>query len=195
MAALSTLPLTKTDSAADEERLLVERLASQDAATWRQVFETYFGRLAAFAFVRTGDRSAAEDIAAATLAVAVKRIRSFRYTGAPISAWLFRIARNQTADYLNHRRRRPSVPLEAVEDSVDGNNDSLGRVEAVSDLRSAFASLKREHQELLALRFIYGLSPTEVAEAMGKSTGSVKVMQHRAAAALKKAMHEGTVAR
>ena len=194
MAALSTLPLTDAETAG-EERLLVERLASHDASAWREVFEAQFGRLAAFAYVRTGDREAAEDIAAGTLAEAVKRIKGFRYRGVPVSAWLFRIARNQTADFLIRRRRRPSVPLAVVEASIEASRDGLGLVEARSDLAGAFATLKREHQELLALRFIYDLSPSEVAEAMDKSLGSVKVMQHRAAAALRKAMNEGTVPR
>src|SRR5580765_8311379 len=94
---------------------LVERLRDLEPAAWQGLFDTYYRKMYSFAFVRTGDIQAAEDIAAEVFEAAAKGIRKYQVTGAPIGAWLYRIARNLTADHLEGRRRKPAVPIEDVE--------------------------------------------------------------------------------
>ena len=55
---------------------------------------------------------------------------------------------------------------------------------AKAELRQALAELTTEQQEVLALRFGFGLPIKEVAETVNKSEGSVKMLQVRAIAAL-----------
>jgi RNA polymerase sigma-70 factor (ECF subfamily) len=46
--------------------------------------------------------------------------------------------------------------------------------------------LRPDYRTVLVLRFLSDLSPDEVAEVMGKSAGSIRVLQHRALGALRK---------
>jgi RNA polymerase sigma-70 factor (ECF subfamily) len=50
--------------------------------------------------------------------------------------------------------------------------------------------LSDAHREVLALRVIGDLSVADAARIMGKSPGAIKVLQHRALHALRKALDE-----
>ena len=58
----------------------------------------------------------------------------------------------------------------------------------VEQVFRAIYKLKADYQDVIILRFIEDLSIKETAEAMKKSEGAVKLMQHRAMAELKKMM-------
>jgi len=165
----------------------IARLKDLDPDAWQDFFNEYYKRMYSFAYVRTGDIEAAEDIAAEVFAAAARGIERYRPTGAPIGAWLYRIARNITADHLEGRRRRPSVSIEGAEIEVESPNWS-GQLDERSDLLKSIASLNRDHQEVLILRFFHDCSVTETAKAMGKNEGAVRVLQHRAIVALRRRM-------
>lgn len=167
---------------------LLAALASHDASAWQALFESYFDKMYRFAYIRTGDGSAAEEIAAEVFMAAAKGIGGYRDKGAPIAAWLYRIARNQTADYLERRRRRPIVALDAVE-IVGGAWDAT--VEDAADVAAGLRSLTREQQEVLLLRFFSDCSLEETAAAMGKKVNAIKVLQHRALHAMKRYLTQG----
>src|SRR5438067_12301049 len=127
-----------------------------------------------FAYARTGDATAAEDIAAEVFTAAVKGMPRYQPTGAPLGAWLYRIARNLTADFLEGRRRKPAVSLDDVE--LESPNWAA-KLEERSDLREAIGRLRRDHQEVLLLRFFNQCSVGETAKAMRKNEGAVRVLQ------------------
>ena len=165
----------------------IDRLKSLEASAWQELFERHFKQMYAFAYARTGDPQAAEDIASEVFAAAVKGIRGYRETGAPFSAWLYRIARNLTADHLEARRKKPAVSVEGMDVEIEaGGWDVLAELR--SDLRLAMTQLTREQQEVVALRFFDDCSLAETAAAMQKSVDAIKVLQHRALGALRRAM-------
>jgi RNA polymerase sigma-70 factor (ECF subfamily) len=58
------------------------------------------------------------------------------------------------------------------------------------ELRQALMHLREEYQEVLILRFLNEMSPKETAKVMKRSTGAVRVLQHRALAAIRKSLEE-----
>jgi RNA polymerase sigma-70 factor, ECF subfamily len=161
----------------------VERLRKLEDAAWRELYDLYYRKMYNFAYVRTGDPDLAEDVASEVFAAAVKGIRSFRYTGAPLNAWLYRIARSLTADQLKRRKKKPTVSI----DDVDALEESWSpAIDDKRDLAAAMSKLKPEHQEVLVLVFQEGMSTAEVADVMHKRPGTVRVLQHRALAALRR---------
>jgi RNA polymerase sigma-70 factor, ECF subfamily len=178
-------PLPKSQPAFVEP---IDALAALDAGAWQQLFERYHGKMYSFVYARTGDTSAAEEIAAEVFVAAAKGISRYRPTGAPFAAWLYRIARNLTADYLERRRKRPAISLEGLDFSAGPWHH---QVEDAADIASALQKLKAEQQEVIILRFFADYSLQEVATAMGKSVGAVKLLQHRAIVAMRKHMTPG----
>jgi RNA polymerase sigma-70 factor (ECF subfamily) len=164
---------------------LVARLVALDADAWRCLFDAYFAKMHRFALLRTGDPHAAEDIAAEVFAAAARGIGRYRPTGAPLSAWLYGIARHVTADHLDKRRRSRAEPIEDVDVVVEGWAPAL---DEHRDLVQGLSRLNREQQEVIILRFYNDCSLAEAANAMGKSVGAVKLLQHRALAALRRQM-------
>ena len=163
----------------------VALLRALDESAWQDLYRLYYLKMRNFASARTGDITTAEDIASEVFTAAVRGISSYRPTGAPLAAWLYRIARNITADHVERRRKRPSVPIDGIEIEAPGAEAQLDQH---ADLARDIATLTREQQELIALRFFNDCSLQETAQAMGKSVGAIKVLQHRALAGLRKQM-------
>jgi RNA polymerase sigma-70 factor (ECF subfamily) len=65
-------------------------------------------------------------------------------------------------------------------------DENVIQSQITSEIRTLLANLKDEYRMVLILRFINELSPDEIAEVMGKSSGAVRVIQFRALAALRK---------
>jgi RNA polymerase sigma-70 factor (ECF subfamily) len=165
----------------------VERLRAFDEGAWRQLYDEHYRKMYNFAYVRTGEPELAEDVASEVFAAAVKGIRNFRYTGAPLEAWLYRIARSVTADAIKRRRKKPTVPLEDTEVLEESWSPA---VDDRRDLLAAISRLSREQQEVLMLVFQEGMTAAEAGDVLGKKPGTVRVLQHRALAALRRAMQE-----
>jgi RNA polymerase sigma-70 factor (ECF subfamily) len=123
---------------------------------------------------------------------AYRHIGSFRWKGASFSSWLFRIAHNQMVDFVRRASKRPTVPLDEV--LVVADDDPVYAVERHLDLERLAVAARRltaAQREVLSLRFAAGLPVAEVAQAMGRSQGAVKVLQHSAIAALRKLLVAG----
>jgi len=165
------------------------RLKALEPAAWQQLFDSYFKKMYSFAYARTGDPQLAEDIASEVFAGAAKGIASYKPTGAPLSAWLYRIARNITADALDSRRRKPTVSVDEIEIETSGWD---AQVDLQGDLRQGMTALTKEQQEVITLRFFSDCSLAETAAAMNKSVDAIKVLQFRALGALRRAMTPST---
>lgn len=173
----------------EREQDLVTALCSLQPDAWRQLFEEQYQRVYHYAYLRTGNASDADDIASSVFAEAVRGIKSFQFRGAPVAAWLFRIAHNETVDALKRRARTAAADVAepAIEERLAAPDGQAAR-DDWRDAAEALGRLKQEHRDVLTLRLVEGRSVREVAEILGKSEGAVKVMQGRALQALRTKM-------
>ena len=103
----------------------------------------------------------------------------------PFAAWILRVARNAA---LDHMRARRQIPFEEVR--VDDNGHEQIGFERSQCLRDALSRLPEEQREVLVLRHIAGLSPSEIASRLGKTEGSIHGLHHRGRGALQHALRE-----
>ena len=170
----------------EREDDLATALASLEPGAWRQLFQEHHQRVYNYAYLRTGNTADAEDIAANVFVEAVKGINRFQYRGAPVAAWLFRIAHNETIDHLKRRRRTATTSLENPEAANELQaRDDIGQAEDWRDVSDAMGTLKQEYRDVLMLRLVEGQNVAETAALLGKTEGAVKVMQMRALRALR----------
>lgn len=164
---------------------LLARAVHGDAEAFGLLYRQHLARVYRFVRYRVDDPHEAEDLTETVFLKVWEALPAYRQTGLPWTAWLFRIAANTVIDYYRthhaHTELEEALPAEGLEllDRV-----SLG--EERGQVRLALQQLPPDQQRLLWLRFVDGLSHAEVACILGKTEGNVRVMQHRALAALAK---------
>jgi RNA polymerase sigma-70 factor (ECF subfamily) len=122
------------------------------------------------------DEHLAEDITQQVFAKLIRVIGKYEERGLPFFAWMLRVARNVAVDQL---RRQDPIPVEEVRLGDErSQRESIGR-ERAGDLKDALAALPAAQREVLVLRHIAGLSPTEIAECTGRTEASVHGLHHR----------------
>lgn len=176
----------------EDEATIVARAREGEAQAFGVLYDHYQPQIYRFIFLKVSRREEAEDLTHQVFLSAWKNVRGYENLGHPFSSWLYQIARNQVIDH--YRVRKPEVDLEAIEAqqlATHENHEATldGRLE-IEKVRHAMKELSQEYQDVIIMRFVEELSVRETAEALGKSEGSVKVMQHRAIKELKKILGE-----
>jgi RNA polymerase sigma-70 factor, ECF subfamily len=131
------------------------------------------------------DQHEAEDITQNVFAKLITAIKKYEPREVPFAAWILRVSRNAALDNLRARRQ---IPFEEVRTDDDGD-DQIG-FERSQCLRDALWRLPQDQREVLVLRHLAGLTPTEIADRLGKSEGSIHGLHHRGRGALKMALAE-----
>lgn len=173
----------------NQDETLLHRARAFDEQALGQIYNAYFERLYRYAYRFVGDVDSAQDIAAETLRRLLEALRDGR---APnhLGAWLYRVAHNLAMD---QHRQRPAEGIVSLEpdldqaDEADTEADSEQRL-AQERVRAALAQLTPEQQNVVVLKFLEGYSNAEVGALMNKPEGAIKSLQHRALAALKRAL-------
>ncbi|MBV8998195.1 MAG: sigma-70 family RNA polymerase sigma factor [Solirubrobacterales bacterium] len=92
----------------------------------------------------------------------------------PFAAWIIRVARNVAVDYQRDRR---SIPCEEVFAPSQPTNEAAP--ERRWGLEQALEALPDDQRDVVVLRHVVGLSPTEIANRMGRTEASVHGLHHR----------------
>lgn len=131
-----------------------------------------------------GDRTEAEDVAAEAM---IRALMAWGKVGAlPYrNAWVMRVTANVAIDSL---RRRPLMVLGGAGADEPDLSDIGEGVALGVDVRRALAGLSRRQGEVLALRWIGGLTEDEVSRCLGVSRSSVSTHAERGLARMRDAM-------
>lgn len=135
-------------------------------------------RLYRAAFVWTHHREIAEDLVHETVSKALRKGRQLRDINA-IDAWLFRIMTNCWRDYL---RQQPATdPIESVElEDHRSPEFETGRLEVISQVRTAVARLPESFRQTVTLVDIEGFSYMEAAQILNVPAGTIMSRLSRA---------------
>ena len=131
------------------------------------------------------DHHEAEDITQNVFVKLTTAIKKYVPGEVPFAAWILRVARNAALDHLRARRM---IPCEEIR-VADHDQGRIGH-ERRRDLRTALEQLPGEQREVLVLRHIVGLSPLEIAEALGKTESSIHGLHHRGRQRLRVALED-----
>lgn len=175
-------------SQADAE--LVRRAKDGDESALVEIYNQCQAPVYRYIYYRVGDAALAEELAAEVFVRLVGKIGTFREQGRPILAWLYAIAHNLVADHQRRQGRFAHFPLD--EEMAADEEGQPSRVaenrEVWAHLRAALESLTEPQRQVILLKFLEAHSNAEVATILGKDEGSVKSLQHRALAALRRVL-------
>lgn len=169
---------------------LVERARSGDRDAFCQIYECSQSQIRGYLLTRVGDPATVDDLMQQTFLAAWLALPRYEARGVPIEAWLKRIAHNKAADY--YRRRRPSVPLDAIDLSglaePRGVEEHALRRERVDVIRRALRRLPETQRRVVELRFLGERSSIEVGEIMRCNPVTVRGIQFRALRSLRRSL-------
>jgi RNA polymerase sigma-70 factor, ECF subfamily len=150
------------------------------------IFDLYAGGLYRYAMRLLGDDQQARDCVSETFSRFLKGIKDGNGPQTYLKAYLYRMAHNLITDIY---RRSPALALELTE-NISSDEKELpekqieSRVETLR-MRAVLRRLPPEQRQVVVLRFFEEWEYEQIAEALGKSPGNVRVLQHRALGALR----------
>ena len=122
----------RTVSEADLESEWVEIQAAQsNPAAFQPLYARYYESIYRFIHRRTNQEVLAAEICSDTFLKAMQKLPGYKYQGVPFSAWLFRIASNEVAQYFRANAKNRTVSIEdhtlqnVVEEVAEEDNEQL----------------------------------------------------------------------
>ncbi|HEY0444096.1 MAG TPA: sigma-70 family RNA polymerase sigma factor [Candidatus Limnocylindrales bacterium] len=166
---------------------LVELARDGDSQAFGQLFDHFHGPLYRFIVSRVQRPADAEDLTQVVFVKVLEALPRYESRGIPFGGWLFRLARNTVIDFVRTRHDHSELDTVAERAGTDVAPDDLAVLrEDIDAVGAALAALTDEQREAIALRFFAGLSAREAAEAMGRQEGTIRGLQFRAIAALRR---------
>ena len=169
----------------DNEQRLIQEAQNGDQNAFGHLYEFYFERVYRYVRSLLREHSDAEDVTAEVFIKVMMALPRYSEKG-QFTAWLFRIARNETFNYIKKRKRRREMPLlENITIQYDPEV-AIKKRELLEKTFQAMHYLTDLQREVLTLRFGEDLSIKETAELMGRSIQAVKFLQLSALRALRR---------
>jgi RNA polymerase sigma-70 factor (ECF subfamily) len=166
---------------------LVDAARAGDPEAFGSLFDRYHGPVHRYVAARVGRPSDAEDLAQLVFVKALEALPRYESRGVPFGGWLFRLARNVVIDHIRTRREHSPLDLATERPSVDHGPDELAALRQELDgVAAALRRLTPDQREAIELRFFAGLSAREAAVAMDRQEGTIRGLQFRAIAALRR---------
>jgi RNA polymerase sigma-70 factor, ECF subfamily len=161
---------------------LIARARRGDGAAFGALVEGDLSAMVRLAAVVSGNPSDAEDIVQEALTKVLQSLRRFDETR-PFRPWFAAIVANQARNWKRSRGRRQRL-VERISGQANPPARSVDELVIEADEGSrvvaALQGLEPPDREVLALRFLAGLTEKESADALGIALGTVKSRTSRA---------------
>ena len=185
-----------------EEKKIVER-AKNDPKVFGLLYDKYYQPIFGYILRRTASIELAKDITSETFLKALKKLWQFRWQNVPFSAWLYRIANNEIANYFRKNKKHP-ISLDELlekrgfEPATSCNpekeflkaQEELKKYQDFLKIQEKIANLPIKYQEVIALRFFEKKKIKEIAQILGKKEGTVKSLLWRGLEKLREIVKE-----
>ena len=175
----------------DDETLdrLVAEAQRGDPEAFGRIFDAYVGPIHRFIASRVNRPSDAEDLTQLVFVKALEALPRYEARGIPFGGWLFRLARNAIIDQVRTRRDHLSLVAAVTRETEDAGPEAMASLrDDLNRVARALIELTDDQREVIELRFFAGLSVHETADAMGRQDGTVRGLQFRALAALRRSL-------
>lgn len=169
---------------------LIDRARDGDREAFAELYERYVDVVFRYAMHRVdGDRQLAEDITSETFTRALRRIDTYVDHRSDVGAWFVTIARNLILDHYKSKAHSTSVLVPDFASfsrmlpfrrTGPGMATRIANQSAYTQLWACVAQLRTDQRECVIMRFLGGMSVSQVAKVMGRNDGAIKALQHRA---------------
>jgi RNA polymerase sigma-70 factor, ECF subfamily len=178
-----------TDDEADNRAVAqaVTRAKQGDREALRYLYVHYADHVYGYVASIVRDDYEAEDVTQHLFAKLMTALPKYEPREVPFSAWILRVARNVAVDHMRQRRAIPCDEVRALDTTAD--DDDSSRMRSLG-LRDALATLSEEQRQVVVMRHVVGLTPSEIAHRLGRTEPSIHGLHHRGRGALRTALAE-----
>ncbi len=174
-----------------KDKQALGRLKNKDTQAFIEVYDRYASDLYRFIYFKIGRQEEAQDLTSMVFLKAWNHIQTNSLRDSKtLRALIYKIARHAIIDHYRQgtakiesldNRVKPVQIIDEDQDLAKDLDDSL----ELTRLGVFILQLKEEYREIIVLRFINDLELEEISAVTGKSKANVRVILHRALAALK----------
>src|SRR5436190_13520844 len=119
------------------------------------------------------DSALAEDVAQEAFLKAYRSVDQMREP-ARLKTWLYSIARFTAIDWIRRRRREPVLGLaEGAAKEIPERPAAESKEDRTVRVMDVIRGLQEDHREIMILRYVRGLSYTQIARETGTTAGAV----------------------
>ena len=160
-------------------------IASVDESPPAALYQAYAPMIFAYLRRHAPSREDAEDLLLEVFMAACERDNLWALPEGERVAWLRQVTRHKLADHYRRVNRRPTVALEEAAEVISDDEALIPeqvalRHEEEDYLRAGIKRLAEHQQLILRLRFAEGMRSAQIAEALNKSDGAVRMALSRA---------------
>jgi len=179
-----------SDKALEDFELIDKAVREKDQQAYATLMKRYKKAVYFMILKMIRDADDAEDLTMEAFAKAFRNLHKFKkdYT---FSTWLFRIATNNTIDFIRKKKLKTmslnntmtddggnSVTID-IEDDENNPQDEFIKSQRKEMVRIFVSKLPAKYRKLVKLRYFDELSYDEIAAELGKPLGTVKAQLHR----------------
>ncbi|TFH37059.1 MAG: sigma-70 family RNA polymerase sigma factor [Anaerolineales bacterium] len=160
----------------NEDAELTLRVAEGDRQAFLSLYDRYSARVYGLALRMIRDPMTAEEITQDTFLKLWTRAETYRPARGVFIAWLLTIARRAVLDRIRVEARRPVLESSEDEDSWVNlpDPDSTSEEARWSTMRFLLNELPEDQRQTIEFAYYYGLSQSQIAEALDIPLGTVK---------------------
>lgn len=131
------------------------------------LMDKYHNELFAYVFNITGNYHSTEDLIQGIFIRIYEQLKKYDSKRASFRTWIYRIALNQTLNYLNSKSYRNTYQtVELIEDTLKvdaGIESDIIKSERITQIVNAIQkTLKPKHQQIMHLHYFTGLTIKEI---------------------------------
>lgn len=181
-----------------KNKILLVRIKRQDPEAFAKLYDEYVKKMYRFVYFKVSSVEEAEDITSEVFLKAWQYISQKEgHEVKNLNAFLYQVARNLVIDHYRHRAHHEMYSLDAgpeyryqLSDERQNPATAVSQELATKQIEGYLRRLKDEYREVVVLKHLEGYSTREVAEILGKKTGNIRVLLHRALKAISEMVKE-----
>ncbi len=155
---------------------------------WRTIYRDLSP--AVIGYLRLQGALEPEDLTGEVFVQVVRNLSGFEGSESKFRSWVFVIAHHRALDERRLRARRPLQPelpqsIERYGPVGNSEDEALDRL-GIAEVRRVLHYLTDDQREVMLLRIVGGLTLEETAAALNKRVGSVKALQRRSIATIRR---------
>jgi RNA polymerase sigma-70 factor (ECF subfamily) len=183
-----------------DENALVESARKGDLDAFNRLVLAYQDLAFNVAARMLTDPDLAADVTQTAFLSAYRSLDSFR--GGSFKSWVMRMVTNACYDELRRRQRRPSIPLEPVDeddeeiespawlaDETASPEEQLERSELEREIQRCLSGLEEDFRAVVVMVDLQGMDYTEASSILNKPLGTIKSRLARARLKLRDCLH------